>query len=154
MIKTFHCCISFLNLGQFITVQWPGATTGGLQEPCWSMTSQGESSNFFLSVVCKYMTIYWAWGFQIWKFLYDNCVFTVIWIYLKLLWYLILVLMKSLCTSTCIFWEDVLLVKLQHACLKDANKFWNILTVERPTMPWQTGWQMRGPWPVQTSSSC
>lgn len=21
------------------------------------------------------------------------------------------------------------------ACLKDANKFWNILTVERPTMP-------------------
>lgn len=71
--------------------------------------------NFFLSVVCKYMTIYWAWGFQIWKFLHDNCVFTVIWIYLKLLWYLILVLIKSLCTSTCIFWEDVLLVKLQQA---------------------------------------
>lgn len=47
MINTFYCCISFLNLGQFITVQWPGATTGGLQEPCLSMTSQGESSNFF-----------------------------------------------------------------------------------------------------------
>lgn len=43
-------------------------------------------------------------------------------------------------------WEDA-------ACL-DANKFYNILTVEKPTMPWQTGWQMRGPWPVQTSSLC
>lgn len=109
--------------------------------------------NFFLSVVCKYMTIYWAWGFQIWKFLYDNCVFTVIWIYLKLLWYLILVLIKKFVYKYMYFWGRCI-VGEAAACLKDANKFWNILTVERPTMPWQTGWQMRGPWPVQTSSSC
>lgn len=153
MINSFHCCISFLNLGQFITVLWPGATTGGLQEPCLSMTSQGESSNFFLSVVCKYMTIYWAWGFQIWKFLHDNCVFTVIWIYLKLLWYLILVLIKKFVYKYMYFWGRCI-VGEAAACLKDANKFWNILTVERPTMPWQTGWQTRGPWPVQISSSC